>query len=177
MMPEPFLDQALLKTLLHYDPDTGDWRWHVRTDVYQRWNTRYAGKIAGYDWKVPNSKMVYRSIRIFDWPFLAHRLAVLYMTGVWPPNDTDHEDRDGLNNRWTNLRCATKAQNSANAGPTSKNKTGFRGVSFHKGRYRATLKGRWLGSHETPEGSARLYDEANRKLFGAFARPQVEVKL
>lgn len=172
-MSEPYLDQTILKSLLHYDPGTGIFTWKPRADARKTWNTRYANKVAGFDWTV-SPGTIYRSIRIFDWPFLAHRLAVLYMTGSWPPIDTDHRDRNGLNNRWENLRIADKRQNGANRGVSKRNKLGFKGVTVdNDGRYRATLgyKGKqiWLGRYDTPEQAHEAYMRAARKYFGEFA--------
>jgi len=174
MTAAPHLDQDTLKALLNYEPETGVFTWRERTDVRAQWNSRYAGKQAGYDWRVGN--VAYRSIRIFDWPFLAHRLAWLYVTGQWPENDVDHEDGNGLNNRWHNLRAATKAQNGANRGATKRNKTGFKGVSRTKdGRYRATIqvngRWRWLGAFDTAEKAHEAYQQSARQLAGEFARP------
>jgi hypothetical protein len=175
MRNAPHLDQETLTRLLDYDPETGIFRWRERTDVRKAWNTRYAGKIAGFDWNVPNSNVTYRSIRIFDWPFLGHRLAWLYMTGEWPTHGVDHRDMDGLNNRWGNLRSATKAQNAANTKILRTNTTGFKGVSLSKnGRYRATIKindrQKWLGYFDTPEEAHAAYCRAALERSGQYAR-------
>ena len=174
-MSAPHLDQKTLKRLLHYDPESGIFTWLHRPDAKGAWNTRYAGKAAGFDWPVPNSNVTYRSIRIFDWPFLGHRLAVLYMTGSWPEHGVDHKDLDGLNNRWTNLRPATKSQNGANTRIPQTNSTGFKGVSTsYHGRFRATIRvdGRqkWLGYYDTPEEAHEAYCVAAVARSGAYAR-------
>jgi hypothetical protein len=177
-MPQPYLDQATLKSLLHYDPETGIFTWKTRTDVNRAWNTRYAGKVAGYNWTPPPGNISYRSIRIFDWPFLGQRLAWLYMTGEWPENVVDHRDHDGLNNRWTNLRAADRPQNAANAGALRSNKLGLRGVCLHKpsGRYRATIrangKQRHLGHFKTAEEARAAYIAAAIEIYGEFARQE-----
>lgn len=173
MTGAPILDQALLKSLLIYDPETGVFTWKPRGDN-ARWNKRYAGKVAGFDWAVGN--VAYRSIRIFDWPFLGHRLAWLYMTGKWPGTGVDHRDLNGLNNRWTNLRAATKTQNAGNTRLQPTNKTGFKGVSTYgtTGRFRANIcifgKQTWLGAYDTAEEAHAAYVAAAIEHYGEFAR-------
>lgn len=171
-MSAPFLTQGMLRSLLEYDPTTGVFTWKPRSGA-AAWNTRYAGKVAGFDWRVGN--VVYRSIRIFDWPFLGHRLAVLYVTGEWPTHGVDHINLNGLDNRWVNLRPATKQQNGWNTPKPRTNTTGFKGVSRdRRGKFRATIRvgGRqvWLGFHDTAEEAHAAYCEAAREQFGEYAR-------
>ena len=128
MSDAPILTADFVRTILHYDPETGVFTWKERIDARPQWNGRYAGRIAGYDWRAtPN--IVYRCIRILDFPFYAHRIGWLYMTGTWPTCEIDHKDTDGLNNKWSNLRPATKMQNAGNTHICPRNKTGFKGVS------------------------------------------------
>jgi hypothetical protein len=89
----------------------------------------------------------------------------------------DHADGDGLNNRRSNLRAATKSQNRANGRLMSTNSTGFRGVSLarRQGMYLAQIesggKSKHLGYFSCPLDAALAYDEAARRIFGEFARP------
>ena len=174
-MTAPILTQETLKALLHYDPVTGVFTWLSRPGR-KAWNTRYAGRVAGFDWRPSGCGTTYRSIRIFDWPFLGHRLAWLYMTGEWPVMGVDHIDLNGLNNRWANLREATKAQNGHNTRAPRTNTSGFKGVSLHKqtGRYRAYIRvdgrQRWLGYHDTAEAAHAAYARAANDLRGEFGR-------
>lgn len=175
-MPAPALDQAELRRVLDYDPATGAFTWRVRDDVPAQWNTRYAGQRAGYVWTAPGGRL-YLSIRLHNWPFLAHRLAWLYQTGAWPDPQVDHIDNDdGLNNLWTNLRQATKAENGWNSPTPRTNSSGLKGASFSKsaGRWRATIriggKQRWLGYHDTAEAAHAAYAAAALARGGAFAR-------
>ncbi len=89
--------QARLKELLEYDPDTGIFRWRNAPNRRIR-----AGAIAGNLDTYGN-----RQIRVDGKSYLAHRLAVLYVTGSWPTTDIGHRDLNNDNNAWGNLRQAT----------------------------------------------------------------------
>lgn len=174
-MPRPVITAEELRAMVHYDPETGIFVWKPRPDLSKTWNTRYSGKVCGYDWTLPDGRQ-YRSIRIHDWPFLGHVLAHLYMIGGWPDYHIDHRDNDGLNNRWNNLRAATKKQNAANSKRCVKNTSGLKGASFckHNQRWRADIvhNGRqlWLGYHDTKEAAHAAYMKKSMELHGDFAR-------
>ena len=86
---------------------------------------------------------------------------------------TDHVNGDRLDNRASNLRPATYAQNNANSKRT--NKSGYRGVYWQKtsGKYIASIsingKNHHLGLYEKPEDAARAYNHAAQDAFGDYA--------
>ena len=89
----------------------------------------------------------------------------------------DHMNNDTLDNRRENLRTCTQAQNNANyVLNTKRNKSGYKGVSFHKPtkKWRATLsfgnKQIWGGLFSDPKEAAKKYNEMALKYFGSFAR-------
>lgn len=91
------------------------------------------------------------------------------------PDEVDHWDNDGLNNRRGNLRRSTRSQNHANMHHPW-GATGFKGVFWQKNvqKYGARIgvagKRTFLGYYATPEEAARAYDRAALKAFGEFAR-------
>lgn len=91
----------------------------------------------------------------------------------------DHRNGDTLDNRRRNLRRATHRQNIANKRIQKNNRTGFKGVvanSCADGviRYVTYFKfnGRTvrLGTFDTLEDAARVYDREASKQWGEFAR-------
>lgn len=167
------ITQAYLKSILHYDPDTGVFAWRKRNDVnHKSWNTRFAGKTAG---TMMNNG--YLKISIKQTGYLAHRLAWLYMVGYWPPNFIDHINQIKHDNRFNNLREATNQQNQANSIKRINTKVVLKGVSTsHHGKYRAQIgvdgKIKFLGYFDTPEEAHTAYITAARKAFGEFARSE-----
>jgi hypothetical protein len=164
-----------LQELLSYEPETGLFRWRVNRcgGRYRQLLRARAGDVAG-----DLNGDGYWRIGVDGRRYKAHRLAWLYMTGEWAAKGyvVEHRDRDPLNNRWSNLRLATQAQNTCNTRKRSDNRSGFKGVSFAQwaNRYRATIyvgrKQRHLGYFDTAKKAARAYARAARKHHGSFAR-------
>lgn len=89
--------------------------------------------------------------------------------------EVDHVNRDGLDNRRSNLRFATVRQNMVNK--ASRNRYGYKGIRFdakYGGRWYASIRidgaRTHLGVWPTAEDAARAYDRAARQHHGAFAR-------
>ncbi len=118
----------------------------------------------------------YVQIKIDNITYYAGPLAWFYMTGRWPKHTVDHENRLRNDNRWSNLREATRPENAGNTGLWKTNKSGYRGVSASKkGKYRASIKrdGKTynLGDFACPKQAAKAYDGAAIGHYGlAFAR-------
>lgn len=92
----------------------------------------------------------------------------------------DHKNGNTLDNRRSNLRRATHAQNCRNRKRPRTNTSGYKGVSKQRGcaRWKAQIAWRedgvhrteYLGLFPTPEAAARAYNRAARRRFGTFAR-------
>ena len=160
----PIITQARLKELLHYDPETGHFTWRMRVGA-----RALAGQRAGCI-----SNRGYVEIWIERRIYKAHRLAFLYMTGGFPPAETDHINRDRSDNRWANLRPATPLENSANKGLLRTNTSGYRGVTwfkpYQKWMARATIHGksRFLGYFDAPEEASRVAEARRKEHHGEF---------
>lgn len=88
----------------------------------------------------------------------------------------DHANGDRLDNRRSNLRQASPADNARNARLSSIATSGFKGVSRSSGKknqWRATIamhrKKLHIGHFRTAEDAAIAYDKKARELFGQFA--------
>ncbi len=87
----------------------------------------------------------------------------------------DHIDRNGLNNRKSNLRICTNAQNIRNAGPRGKGLSKYKGVSRHTRGKKWTAviqlnnKTHYLGYFSDEIEAARAYDKRAKELHGEFA--------
>src|SRR5690606_3787035 len=107
--------------------------------------------------------------------FRAHRLAWVLMTGDWPAHDIDHINRNRADNRWANLREATRGQNLRNAGTKRSSGTGLKGVGAQGERFAAYIrlngKKRHLGVFDTAAEAHQEYCRVARQHFGEFATP------
>lgn len=89
--------------------------------------------------------------------------------------ECDHIDGNKLNNSRSNLRISTRSQNQANRKKLSNNKSGYKGVSFHKSSKKwiaCVVKdgvSYYCGSFDDPISAARSRDKKALELFGEFA--------
>lgn len=117
------LTQAELKINLHYDCGTGIFTWLIATSQRVK-----AGSIAG-----SKRSDGYLAIKLNGKSYKAHRLAWLYINGVWPQNQIDHINNIKDDNSIANLREATQEQNQQNHRQAhSDNPSGLLGVSWNK---------------------------------------------
>lgn len=89
--------------------------------------------------------------------------------------EVDHEDRNPLNCQKSNLRFATRGQNTHNIGLRSTNTSGYIGVNWNSklGKWRVRIskdsKRICLGCYDDIQQAAKIYDEAAKIYHGDFA--------
>jgi HNH endonuclease len=158
------ITQKYLQSILHYNPETGKWIW-VRSKGSQK-----AGNPAGC------LDQGYYTIRIKRHNYISSRVAFLYMKGRWPKEVMDHKNGVTTDDRWENLREATRGQNQQNHKRNSRNKSGYKGVQWMPRckNFRARIRVRGeliqIGTFPTPELAHAAYVAAAKKHFGEFAR-------
>lgn len=137
-------DLETLKAKYTYDPDTG---------IFTRntaWGKQAAGDVAGCI-----SPQGYRYLTFKGRATPAHRLAWLWVHGVWPDGDVDHINRDRMDNRISNLRNVSRSVNLHNS--AGRALSGFKGVS-------ATTKG--------SSWQARIMVDGHDIYLGLFKTPE-----
>lgn len=160
MKPKNDLTADYVRKILDYDPETGILTWRER--VTRRGGNYRVGKPAG---KRAKGHIM---IGIGGRHYVAARLAWLWMTGEWPDPEVDHFDRDPYNDRWSNLREATRGQNNFNR--TSK--APFRGVRPWGRKWQTRIKydgkSHHLGHFDTAEEASEAYRRAAQAHWGDF---------
>lgn len=152
-----------VRELLDYDPTTGLMKWRVA-----RYRRVKAGAVAGYCNKVGRC-----SICVDGHTYFRSRLAWLWVHGEWPAAEIDHIDRNPANDRFSNLREASHAENNQNK--LARKSSGVRGVAYRPNRrkpWRARIyaEGRlyYIGSFATEEEASAAYEAAAKVFHGKF---------
>lgn len=149
------LTQKALKESLYYDPETGIFTRKIKA------NTAKVGDIAG-----GKTAVGYIAISVRGKGYLAHRLAFLYMEGIFPTDQIDHINHNKSDNRWSNLCHVTNTTNHHNLGKRITNTSGVTGVSWGSchGKWEAYitvgLKRYNLGIYDDLVSAARKRAEA-----------------
>ena len=164
----PKIKHDELLDLLHYDPDTGLFRWRISPQ-----SNVSVGALTGQRC----DKKGYHTVCIKKKHYRAHVLAIFYMTGIWPIHESDHKNGIKSDNRWSNLRQATSVQNAQNRKRRIDNTSGHKGVYWDT-RYNhwyacitVNKKTLYLGSYKNNKAAAiDAYNKAARKYFGEFVR-------
>ena len=147
----------------------GKWTYLDQEDYYQ---------LRHYKWVVNGTGNNLYAVRLKlvspkkTWMIYMHR-------EIMKPTDSrfvDHRNCDSLDNRRSNLRFATRAENVHNRRKRKNATSQFIGVNFYKPRSnwecRIMHQGKSIriGRFDSEIEAARAYDEAAKRLFGEFAR-------
>lgn len=164
MTATAILSAEQLRSVVHYDPETGVFTRTVRLAQRHHVGDRADTEVTGGHLKG------YRRVSLFSERHLAHRLAWLYVHGTWPEKHIDHINGVKGDNRIENLREADDKLNIENTRTArADNAIGLLGVHLHKetNRWRARLqtngKALHLGLFDTPEEAHAAYLVAKRK--------------
>ena len=156
---------------------------HIKDDIYALVDDEDFERVNAYNWCLsstgyavanihngfhPNGKMKFKGVKM-------HRFIMKLEKG---DSQLDHKDLDRLNNQKDNLRLSTQGENARNRPRHSNNKSGYKGVNFHKpsGLWRAVIKcgGKTVTTYHKDVLSAALsYNSIATKLHGEFARLNV----
>lgn len=154
-----------LRELFVYDPDTG---FLVRR--IGKKGAR-AGAIVGT--RNSDGHLICRvDYRIF----YVHRIAWKMHFGADPPENLDHVNGDGADNRICNIRLANTKQNGSNRRLGKNNKTGVKGVSYSKAekKWKVGLKNCGksihLGYFSEIDDAAQAYRVGSTEYYGDYAR-------
>ena len=163
-LPMPPYDE--LSRHLKYNPCTGVGTWIVSFR-----NQTRAGTIAGSINSNGYVLIIFKSKS-----YKAHRLFWFLQTGHDPGRLTiDHIDQNKLNNKFSNLRLASKSQQQHNRSERLDNKSGHRGVIWHKSKQKyyayITINGKQiaLGHYKTFEQAVTVRQAKELELHGNFS--------
>lgn len=102
---------------------------------------------------------------------LMHRV----ISGAKAGQDTDHINRNRLDNTRSNLRCVSRAENAVNRPKQSNNTSGYKGVSWHKAQKKwvafvvFSKKSKTLGYFSNKEDAALAYNRGALAIQGHTA--------
>ena len=146
---------------LTYDPITGVFKYKTRKGRKNKDLVATSKDSHGY------IRVSYKGRR-----YLGHRVAFYIMRGYWPKEDVDHIDGNRLNNKWSNLREASRSQNLWNQKRT-RGASKYKGVAKHQKGWVAQIgrgPNRYLGRFTSEAEAGLSYNYAAEKDFGPFAR-------
>lgn len=128
-----------------------------------------------YNWICHTPESVYRQkmvkgVRRMIW---MHRFIMKCPDGM----EVDHINGNALDNRKSNLRICTHAENMKNIGFSKRNTSGYKGVywnkSANKWQAQISISGRvtYIGLYDNIEDAASAYNTSAKKNHGDFMRP------
>lgn len=158
------ITQEDLRKWFDYNPDTGVLTWKSKPTVKGRVTI---GSEAGTIKRGSHGE--YRHTQILNYRTGSHRIIWCWMTGVWP-DEIDHLDRNGLNNKWCNLEDKGSSRNMLNRSRSNRC-IHLRGTTPRKnGKWAAQIgfKGKnvHIGTFESEQEAHDAYLKKSLELFG-----------
>ena len=165
-------DAQVLKELLDYNEETGFFYWKERPNN-KMFNSIYAGKQAGHVNNNNGYVRIYVALSSGKRKhYYAHRLAWLYVNGVYPKYVIDHINRVKSDNFIKNLRDCSQRENARN-----KDFGKYAGISYRGSRNTWIIqkvedngKIKTLGSFKTLEEAKCVYDDLKMNGRGDYVK-------
>ncbi|EMF5533968.1 HNH endonuclease [Salmonella enterica] len=156
-----------LRRMFDYRED-GNLIWKPR-EGDEHFNKIFAGTVAG-----SRQSTGHRVVELYNGSIAigAHRLIYAWHTGEWP-EIVDHKDKDSTNDRFENLRPATRSDNACNQKVRSDNHLGVKNIHRKtNGTYqvRITKHGKQVSKTlKSLEEAIKWRDTKLKELHGEFA--------
>lgn len=156
---EILLTRGYISIVDAIDADLSKWLWCAEVD---KSGNAYAIRVEYTKGQKPIIRRLHREI-----------IARIIGRKLTNKEQVDHINHNGCDNRRSNLRLATAAQNVQNRKRPKNNTTGYKGVTRARGAFQASIeangKSIYLGRRKTVEEAYALYCEAAKELHGEFA--------
>ncbi len=105
--------------------------------------------------------------------FIARLVALHFVENPENKPEVDHKDQNSLNNKATNLRWATRLENSRNRGSHKGSSSQYKGVHKSNKKWQATIKmpekALVIGRFDCEHAAAHAYNEKAKEFFGPDA--------
>ena len=128
------MTMEMAKAMFRYDREAGKLYWkqrplsHFATETaWKIWNAWAPGREVG------SISSGYRTFNTGGQNFSTHRVIYFLETGQWPV-EVDHDNGDGLDNRFSNLFDVSHAENMKNLPLRKSNTSGYPGVMWEKSK-------------------------------------------
>jgi hypothetical protein len=160
MAKRDLITQEFVKECFNYSPETG-----VLTRAKRTSNRVNVGDVSGY-----KNHHGYLMVQVGGVLCSVHRVAWMYVNGVWPSGHLDHINRDRTDNKISNLRDVTPAENQHNSRIPKNNTSGHIGVNWNceinkwVAKICLNCKQTYLGCFEKLEDAVLAYKTASLKM-------------
>ena len=161
-----YIDFDLFSSFFSYDKEAGELKRKVKVNQYGVGSLVGSKHICG----AKNSQKTYYRFKFRGCFYYVHRVLWVLVTNE-QPEEIDHIDGDGLNNKWGNLRSISHSVNGKNQKKHKNNTSGNSGVTFRKdsNKWRARImvndKSISLGTFASKEDAVTARQEGEVKYW------------